>query len=60
MEGDVSLKALLKKFLTQRQGSTWHDFAVSFLLIVIVMFFIVLIYKISIPNLLQNILSSLG
>ncbi|MBA4118577.1 MAG: hypothetical protein C0514_06765 [Candidatus Puniceispirillum sp.] len=60
MEGDVSLKALLKEFLMRRQGGTWHDFAISFLLIVIVMLFIVLIYQLSIPKLLQNILSSLG
>jgi len=56
----VSLKALLKKFLVHRQGGTWHDFAISFLLVLVVMLFIVLISKLSIPKLLQNILSSLG
>lgn len=49
-----------KHFLKGRQGSTWHDFAISFLLIVVAMLFIVLIYKVNMPMMLYNILDSLG
>lgn len=48
-----------RRFLTGREGSTWHDFAISFLLIVVVMLFILLIYKVNIPMMLYNILMSL-